>query len=477
MNKSRLFKVPFLLLCVIGTAVYGQKETKVYKEIYNVNSETVLDIDTSNADIQFETWDKDQIEIEASIELEGATAEEAKRYFEREAFEIIGNSKKVSVTTRHSSTWVLGNNFQDRSLPHFDNGVSFEIQDLFSNLNHIDGDSLFYSYEHLESLPPMPPVPSTNFDYAAFKKDGHKYLKKWQSEFKEGFGKEYQTRMKAWQKEFEANHKKTQKKHAKLLKKSAREQAELNKKLAKSRVALKGLQFRTDSLRSFFRHRDSTLNQRPNIFYFSSDGENKNYKVKKSIKIKMPKGNKIKMDVRHGEVKLAANTLNIDADLSYSNLLAFEIDGAATNVRASYSPIFVEKWNLGQLQTEYSDAVNLKEVVDLRLTSTSSEVTIDRLSDKAIIKNEFGPLVIKSVASGFSDLDVSLHNAELNCEMPNTAFTIYVNGTSSKLTIPAAIKIERSKNGSTLIHKGFFKNKQSGKSIVINSKYSNVVID
>ncbi len=68
------------------------------------------------------------------------------------------------------------------------------------------------------------------------------------------------------------------------------------------------------------------------------------------------------MNVRHGEVKLAENTNNIDATLSHASLLAATIDGDKTMVMASYSPVSVEKWNYGQLHTDYSENVDLKEV-------------------------------------------------------------------------------------------------------------------
>ena len=501
MNKSRLFKGLLLLLYVIGTTAYGQKkETKTYKEAFNVTPETILDINTSNADIQFETWNKNQIEIEATIQIEGATENEAKNYFENGSIEIVGNSKKITVSTGVENTWRFKHNIEGLDNLHFDNGLGFEIDELMSSMNNFTGDSLFVAFAEIGDMPPMPPVPNTNFDYKAFEKDGQKYLKKWQSEFKEGFGKEYQEKMQAWQQEVQQKQEKSSKERAKLLEKRAEERGERLEKRTEERaermeqraeahaerlaafherrMERMGSNHRTDSVRTyFFSSSDSLNHNRPNSFYFSSDGKNRNYKVKKTIRIKMPKANKIKMNVRHGEVKLAANTLNIDADLSYSNLLAFEIDGAETNVRASYSPIFVEKWNLGQLQTEYSDAVNLQEVIDLRLTATSSEVTIDHLVNKAMIKNDFGPLKILAISKNFTDLDVSLQNAELDCELPDTAFAIYVNGTSSKLTMPSKINVERTKNGNTTIHKGFYKNKNSGKGIIINSKYSEVVLD
>jgi hypothetical protein len=191
----------------------------------------------------------------------------------------------------------------------------------------------------------------------------------------------------------------------------------------------------------------------------------------------MPKGMKIKMDVRHGEVKLAENTKNLNATLSHSSLWATTIDGDKTTISASYSPVNVQNWNYGQLHAKYSDKVALKEVLNLRLNAISSDVIIERLENTAFIKNDFGPIQINSVSNDFKDLDITLQNAELNCDMPKVPFTIYVNGTSSKLSTPASITFTRTKNHDNTIHKGYYKKQNSGKSITVNSKYSEVVVE
>ena len=83
----------------ITTGVFAQEKSKTFKEIFNVGDNTVLNINTSNADIEFETWNKDQVEIVATITLDGATSEEAKRYFENSDIEIKGNSREIEVST------------------------------------------------------------------------------------------------------------------------------------------------------------------------------------------------------------------------------------------------------------------------------------------------------------------------------------------------------------------------------------------
>ena len=83
---------------------------------------------------------------------------------------------------------------------------------------------------------------------------------------------------------------------------------------------------------------------------------------------------------------------------------------------------------------------------------------------------------IGSITKDFTDLDVTLQNAELDFKVPDVAFDIYVNGTSSTLKNPTKITLERTKNHSNIIHRGYHIDKKSGRSIVINSKYSEVIM-
>jgi hypothetical protein len=175
-------------------------------------------------------------------------------------------------------------------------------------------------------------------------------------------------------------------------------------------------------------------------------------------------------------VKLAAATKNIRASLRYASLLAATIEGENTNISASYSPIVVQNWSLGQLKADYSDDVSLKQVGELRLNSISSNVSIDKLNGKAFVTNNLGKLFINEIAADFSDLDVSVQNGEVTCKIPNTPVSFYLNGTRSTITYPSDLVMERTKNFDNVIHKGFKKKDKSGKLININSKYSEVVL-
>ena len=62
---------------LFGFSLLAQEKSKTYKETFNVSDDAVLEINTSHTDIEFDTWDKNQVEITAVITLDGASDEEA----------------------------------------------------------------------------------------------------------------------------------------------------------------------------------------------------------------------------------------------------------------------------------------------------------------------------------------------------------------------------------------------------------------
>ncbi|WP_422860454.1 hypothetical protein ACOKFD_06270 [Flagellimonas sp. S174] len=486
MNRNCLIVFSLCMFLVQGLQLYGQDtQSKTYKETFTVNPDAVLDIDTSHADIEFETWSKDQVEITAVVELEGATKEEAEKYFEKDLIQIVGNSKEIEVSTKGRSwsvvsgdgDWDFDYNFNVEVLPD----VSF-VEPLIESLQIPDLPEVLV----IPELPPMPPIPQINFDYDAYRERGDEYLKEWKKEFDKNFDKKYKVRYQEWSDEVKKMAKERKEQRAQIREQreeiteqamAVREQARaIRDKALAEREKVRGERNRE---RSKIRSKRAVRLQNDgnsNIFYLSTDGENKKYKVKKSIKIKMPKSVKLKMNVRHGEVKLAANTKNLKASLSYASLLASTIDGDRTDIQVSYSPVVVQKWNYGQLRTNYSDRVDLKEVRELSLNSVSSKVVIGHLVDKALVKSSLGELYVNSVGNSFNTIDISVENGEVDFKMPSVPFSIYVNETTSDIRYPKELEIGRSKNYNSNVYKGYYLKDDGKKSININSKYSEVVL-
>lgn len=483
MNRTTLFKKTTILLCLINIGAYGQNQSKTYKETFTVGGDAVLEINTSHADIEFETWGKNEVAIEATIELTDVSDEDADKYFKNGGIEILGNSKKISISAGAENTWLFRHSVGGLNNFHFEMP---EVDPVIIEVPQIHEMPEFFE---MEEMPRLPHQHFHKFDHKAYKRDGEEYMKKWQQEFSKGFDKECEKKIEEWGKCMEERAERMEKRReemadraqerAERLAERAQERAERQQEVQEKRHALligrSEMRKRRDSTRFLFKT-DTLRSGSPNIFYFNSNGREGNIKIKKTIKIKMPKSVKLKMNVRHGEVKLAENTKNLKATLSHARLLATNIDGDDTTILASYSPVSVQQWYYGQLQADYSENVDLKEVHNLILKSTSSDITIDRLLTNLTASNSFGPMRINSISKNFKNLDVSLRNAELIFELPETAYNIYVNGTTSKLITPVSLKLNKTKNGHVTIHKGYHIKNNSDRSIKINSKYSEVIM-
>jgi hypothetical protein len=477
--QQLVYKGVLLGLCMLAVEANAQKQTKTYNESFKVGEDAVLDINTSYVDIQFETWDKNQVDIEATIELEGATPEEAKKYFENAGIEILGNSQTIEIRTASRDLW--GN-------MAFDNSI-LEISEIanIAPLFHDIAIPNLPDMAEMPPMPPMPPIPNIDFDYEAFEKNGEDYLKKWKKEFNKGFDKKYQKRMEEWGEKFKVKaeeqrqrmevQRKEREENREEMMQQREEMKEQRKEAMEQAAAIreKAHEMARDIRRKVIIS-ESNNGDGPTIFYKSADGDSKKYKVKKIIKVKMPKSTKLKMNVRHGEVKLAKNTLNMNATLSHTRLLAATIDGDQTNITASYSPVSVQLWNYGNLNTSFSEEVVLNTVNEINLNTTSSHVIVDKLLKSMLGKNSLGSLHIKAIDTNFSDVDISMKNGELSCVLPKTPFSIYVNSTFSEFTYPDNLNVSSEKNNQQIVYTGYYQNKNAGKSFKLNSGYSNIVL-
>ena len=470
MNSRKPLLFRLLCIAVLATGLLqAQKKSKTFKETFNVGNDAILELNTTHTDVEFETWDKNQVEIIATVELVDASDEEIEDYFKEDPVRIIGNSKSIRVSTPRVSFWSSNFVWNDA----FVGDVVTDIEPLFLDLEIPELEELSELPEVFVT-PLLPPLNFNQFDYEAYKKDGDKYLKEWTKAFREGFDEEYEEKLKAWGKAYEERAREREARLEKRVaerEKRAEERAERKAELAERRA--RSVKERAEKFKKRYK---VYSDDEPNVFYLLSDGKSKKQKVKKTIKIKMPKSTRLKIDVKHGEIKLAATTKNINASLRYASLLANRIEGNQTNIEALYSPVVVTQWNYGQLKADYADQITLKEVDDLTLDATSSNISIDQLNKKAILSSNLGELVIHKVSKGFSDLDVEVRNGEFYCVIPKTATSFYINGTNSTITYPEVLQMEKTRRFDKEISKGFLNNANSGKRITVNSKYSQVVL-
>ena len=425
------------------------QQSKEYKETFLVGDATILELNTSHADIEFETWSKDQVEVIATVTLEDVTEEEAQSYFEKDRVNILGNSKKIDVSTASKNSW----NFYSSDVQ---SDVDFNVETFFETLELPDLPELAV----LPEMPPMPPMPPMNikeFDYKAFKKDGDKYLKKWNKTFMKNFDEEYQKEMEEWAEMMEERTKEWEEKNAnriaKMEERAEQRAAEFEKRKAERMARLEErfadraaeMEKRAQEMesRAFVFRSNAPSASEANIFYFKSNDANKKYKVKTSIKIKMPKSVTLKMNVKHGEVKLAESTKNLKANLRYASLLAPTIEGKETRVEASYSPLFVTDWEHGTVEAKYCKPINLEKVNTLKINSVSSEVVIGTLLNDIEATNEMGTLNIAAIQPSTRRIFVNVNDGELQATVPKEGYSLYLFDDYSNVVYPKKIEVQR----------------------------------
>lgn len=201
---------------------------------------------------------------------------------------------------------------------------------------------------------------------------------------------------------------------------------------------------------------------------------NTSKKAKKTIIIKMPKGTKTEINVRHGEVKMAS-AVNLKATLNYAKFSANSIDGGETLINAAYAPVYINNWEDGVLDLSYVDDCKLNNVKKINLMANSSDVNINSLNEEAFLSGSFGSLFVNNIGDNFETIDIVLENTDATLSLPKAAFNLHYNGKKSRFKTPTAINITTdTKSDSRTLVKGYFKTKNTGKSLTINASYSNI---
>ena len=99
--KFKSYKNTALALCLmISTGVFAQKTSKKFTERFNTNKDVEVQINASNAEIDVTTWNKNEVLVEAYIDIEGISKKKAQEYLKNYKFEALGNKAKVKINAR-----------------------------------------------------------------------------------------------------------------------------------------------------------------------------------------------------------------------------------------------------------------------------------------------------------------------------------------------------------------------------------------
>ena len=467
----KLYKKGFTLLTIffLGTS-FAQKFDKKFTENFKVNKDVEIVINASNSDINVTTWPKNEVQVEAFIEIEGLSKTEAEEYFKKWNFEALGNKKKVQIISKGSNTFGLKNDivffnnmdfkidFPEIEMPNFD---SIVIPDM-----DFDFDFNFQSLDNLEEN--MKKDGKYSFEY--HNDDEHiviKTKKEWE-EFKKS--KKY--------KELKEELKNSDLKIKNALKNSKQQLKSINKKQVKEALYQAKLQIKNidkEQIRvGLLKAKEAFKNMN---FSFNSNSDDltingKKVKIKKRIEIKVPKAATFDLNTRHCKVKLP-NTV-ASGSIKYGVFNANDLLGGKLTV--DYAPVNINSLNACTLFLNNVTDAKIASVSNSVLSSNSSGVKITKVNENVDLSSKFGELLISNITSNYQSFKLNLDYTESKLNLSKISNLVYNIGDKSPLfPEKSSIKSNISDLKSKDIN-GNFTIKTKDNNFLIQGKYSQLTI-
>lgn len=470
--KHKLYK-PILTLFAIGFlgTISAQKFDKKFTENFKVNKDVEVQINASNTDINVTTWNKNEVQVDAYIEIDGITKEEAEKYFKNWNFEALGNKSKVKINANDSFMGRFGNNFTyldnmnfDFTFPDMDFSdievikipdmdFDFDFDDFNIDLKDLEIGSLDLDemverdgdYEFRWKDDERDIKITSKKEWEAFKKtDDYKKLKK---ELEEG--------KKKVKEQLRVSKIKIQKDREKIKKELLENRKKIKEELAKARVEIKKIN-KEEIRKSLEKAKQSIKEMKIN--FSNENGEiiinGKKVKVKRRLEIKVPKNATFDLNTRHCKVKLP-NTV-ASGNVKYGSLDARNLLGGRLTV--NYSPVSIQDMNACTLFLNNVTDATIASVTNTKLSNNSSDVKILRVNNNVNLSDQFGEILVESFSPDFGDFILNLQNSEA---------TLILNGVPAQYNY----NVERINLNNTAKKVTNAKN-----SIKVNGKYSTLVI-
>ena len=530
LNQKIMNTIRILVLCLLTTFGYAQKKLSKISQSIKVDKDVVVDLNTSYAEIEIDTWNRDIVEIEAYLESDKLSEAELEKALEAWNLKVDGSNNKVVISSQGGRAIGL---YGEGDYTAILKDLEFELADLpeipeVIVLPEIPELAAMPKMPELPEMPEFPELPelpegikTIKFDYDKYQKEGEKYLSEWSKRYEKEGGKELQNRMEEWAKKFaESGYQEKMakwgeeygkrfegkwakdmekwgeefgEKYAKEMEKWGEEFGEKFGKEWEEKMEAWGERFgqqmerqaqlmerqveRAERMKERTAERSKEMAERRKemrerkaaIGYARKLESGSNSKVRKVIKIKIPKKAKLKTNIRHGELKISSVIHNLQGDISHAFLVADNIDGGETSINVSYSPVVINSWNLGTLNLNYVDKAQIKNVKNLVLNAKSSNINIETLTETGIIDGSFGDLTISNLEETFKNLNLVLENSDAFINLPqNIDYSMYFKGNRSKFNNKATTQ-------KTI--RNYPDGQSSDRSIVVNAKFSNVIMN
>lgn len=479
----------FILLFAV--VVNAQTFDKKIKESFKVNSEVEIVINASYTDVEIETWNRNEVSVEAIMEVSGVEKSEANKILKKWKFEALGNKNTVKINSASSN---------------MDFNFNFDFPEIEMPLVEIP--EFNFDFPEIE-FPEIPEMPQMEFDFEAYKTDSL-YLKNYKlkvseqldifknSDFKKQLDSlrnspEYKKKMEefknagqkmaaklkesAWFKELDSMQNRPEykmkmkemeeagKKMAAKLKESTwfkETEARLNseefkrstekakKNAEKGRIeALKSKEkylkqaeltkIETEKVREEIKrlNEEGKLDSLKNYSETTYFNLNKNYNskviIKKYLKIKVPKKATFNLNVRHGKVTIPESNKKISVNMSYGNFVGGIINGDNNDLIFANSPVTISSLIISNITLKNVPNAAFGTFENVNLFSNSSDVIINKIGKNVTLNQKFGNIIVNNIVSDFKNLDLNFEYAKTTIPLEKLEANYTLDTSKSKL--------------------------------------------
>ncbi len=293
-------KLRYSMLLLAGL-VFGQAHAQEFStpvSEFPVDNQAKVIIDASYTEIEIEEWNKNRVEVQGVMKVEGLSESEAKNIFDSWKIETEKRGNTVEITANSDS---FGNDFFFIHNDKYLGNVVVDIPEISAHvLEALDSIhvvlpeiSEFPDFEYNFNFNPNLDYESLSFDYEEFKKNSA-YLKEWQERNKEQLQR-LKEELKASHSEMAEKHKEMEKQII-VIQEEARVRAE--KQIEKQR---KEIEKQARLAEKEAREVEKEVMKRQTEIQKILE-ERQKIKVKRTLKIKMPKNAKLEMDVDYCKI-------------------------------------------------------------------------------------------------------------------------------------------------------------------------------
>ncbi len=474
-----------VLLLFFFTEIKAQNTYTKQTEEYTVNEDVSVNLDLRHTQLEIETWNRDEVELEAYLSAEDIPEATLKEMAENWQLEVLGNSNTVKIRSKVSIAPPL-----PRFAPPRNQAAAIDLQSLNADFIAPMLEDLKPMLEKMPSidLPSgfMDDLSVLKFDYDAFKKEGQAYLQNYEEQIKNNFGKDFEEAMQEWGKKLEEQAEIQRERFQQLQEKNKEQTANLKQRQEEHAARWEAFAEHMEEMAGRLSEQEGgnyskTVTTGPNgsksvkiVYSNSTSTAKKPSGVAYVLRLKVPKNAQLLLNSRYGKVNLTHAVNNLKAQISYADFTAEDLKGKETELRVAYSPINIRNWEYGKLWVDYVKDAVIQNVKSIQLQAKGSNFLIENLEETGLIQGSFGSFKIDKIAKNFKQLHIELASSDAVVKLPETAFSFNYNGEQSAISYPKNLNSQVTDNYGTKVINGFKNSRDTNKNVQVIAKYSNV---